>query len=162
LKEKETELYQLRNELRNSQGKIQSGEDKLLEAENEIQELTRVKGEIFISHCLDEIIEVLKTKNSKLKAAIKELSKNGEEANNFLSKELSNTKNKLRDLEDKLKDEKYSFKEVEKENKILKNTNSQMIKDYKQDLETLKEGMRVKSKDDEALFKRVLDEKGSD
>lgn len=93
---------------------------------------------------------------------MKELSKNGEETLTCLNNELSKIQSKVKSLEDNLKEEKYLKKEIEKDKNALEITNSQMIEDYKQDLETLKEGMRMKSKDDEAVFKRVLDEKGKD
>lgn len=37
--------------------------------------------------------------------------------------------------------------------------NEQIMRDYKSDLETLKQGMRSKAKEDELLFNRVLEEK---
>lgn len=46
LKEKDIELYQLRNEQRKLKGVVQSGENKLFEAETEIQEITKIKGKI--------------------------------------------------------------------------------------------------------------------
>ena len=78
----------------------------------------------------------------------------------MISNELTTAKAKIRTLEDKLKDERFALKELEKEKNAIHKTNGQIISDYKQDLEILKEGMRNKAQDDEALFKRVLDEKG--
>jgi len=161
LKEREQEIHHLKNEIRELEVKLQGSEDKIFEAENELQEVQRIKGRITMGIIfIDDQIESLKTKNSKLKISIKELAHNGDEAHTLISNELTTAKAKIRTLEDKLKDERFALKELEKEKNAIHKTNGQIISDYKQDLEILKEGMRNKAQDDEALFKRVLDEKG--
>jgi hypothetical protein len=54
----------------------------------------------------------------------------------------------------------FASKDMEKEKLALERANQQIMKDYKNDLDVLKKGMKTKAEEDELLFKRVLDEKG--
>ena len=46
LKEREQEIHHLKNEIRELEVKLQGSEDKIFEAENELQEVQRIKGRI--------------------------------------------------------------------------------------------------------------------
>ncbi|CAI2373055.1 unnamed protein product [Moneuplotes crassus] len=157
LREKDVELYQIKNDLRESQERQTTAEEKIYEAENEINEQQKIK---------DDQISALKEKNSKLKTMIKDLAKAGDDAQTLLSKEIEVLKGKIRSLEDKLKDEIHYSKTMKKEKLLQEQKNIELIQNcqeidqkYKEALETLKEQMVAKSKEDEAIFKKVLDEK---
>jgi ribosomal protein RSM22 (predicted rRNA methylase) len=76
------------------------------------------------------------------------------------SDEISTLKDKLRSLEETLKEQIHLQKDLEKEKIALVNTNEQIILDYKYDLEAIKKNVKSKAIEDEILFKRVVDEKG--
>lgn len=88
------------------------------------------------------------------------MAKTGDETHISFSNEISALRNKIRNLEENLKEQIYQYKDLEKQKLSLEKTNDQIMQDYKFDLETLKQNVKSKAKEDEAVFKRVLDEKG--
>jgi hypothetical protein len=65
----------------------------------------------------------------------------------------------LKVKEDALKDQAFSYRELDKEKQALINTNAQIMDDYRNDLETLKNSMKTKDKEDRHLLDSLIDEK---
>ena len=66
---------------------------------------------------------------------------------------------KIKQLEERLSIQISSNKDIERDRIALEKTNSQIMQDYKHDLEILKEGMKAKAKEDELLIKKAFEEK---
>ena len=66
---------------------------------------------------------------------------------------------KIKQLEERLSIQISSNKDLERDRIALEKTNSQIMQDYKHDLEILKEGMKAKAKEDELLIKKAFEEK---
>ena len=66
---------------------------------------------------------------------------------------------KIKQLEERLNIQVSSNKDLERDKIALEKTNAQIMQDYRHDLETLKEGMKAKAKEDEMLIKRAFEDK---
>jgi len=105
-------------------------------------------------------METIKVKNCKLKTTIKELVSTNDDAQVAFASEIEKLMAELTTLKTQLNSKSAACSVLEREKSMLEKNNSQMMKDYRYDLDTLKKGMKTKAEEDELLFKRVLDEKG--
>ena len=76
-----------------------------------------------------------------------------------MNEELTKTTTKVKHLEERLCIQVASNKDLERDKVALEKTNSQIMQDYRHDLEILKEGMKVKVKEDELLIKKAFEDK---
>jgi SMC interacting uncharacterized protein involved in chromosome segregation len=91
---------------------------------------------------------------------VKELLQANEQTHLTLANDIAALNSKNSSLMEELKVLEFASKDMEKEKLTLERANQQIMKDYKNDLDVLKKGMKTKAEEDELLFKRVLDEKG--
>lgn len=96
-----------------------------------------------------------------MKGIVRELAKAKDDEHISFANEISKLQQKVAALQEQLKAQQLAYKDLEKDKFALERTNEQVMKDYKNDLETLKQGMKAKASEDEILFKKLLDEKGN-